>query len=212
MPARLKVILAVGFLVIGLGIGAIIALTILRGEGVSLLAEDRGGFGTPLIGGAFALIDQTGTPRTDADYRGRFMLIYFGYTFCPDVCPTSLQVMGQALDQLSAEEQAAIQPILITVDPARDTVAVLKDYVPHFHERLVGLTGSEAQVAAAAKAYRVFYRKSSLTQGQADYLVDHSSIVYLMDRNGAYRTHFTHEATPEAMAAALRKAIAEAKP
>ena len=155
----------------------------------------------PPIGGPFALVDDTGKPRRDTEFRGKLMLIYFGYTHCPDACPTALQDMADALEKLGpTAEQVA--PIFITVDPARDTVQYLKGYAEQFDPRFVALTGDADQIAAAAKAYRVYYRKAD---DKPDYLMDHSSIVYLMGRDGAFLTHFTHETTPDQMADALRK-------
>ena len=162
-----------------------------------------GGSGTTLVGGPFTLVDQDGRTRTEKDFADSHMLIYFGYTFCPDVCPTALQVMSQAMDRLDPAVAAKIAPVFVTVDPARDTVTQLKSYVGNFHPRLVGLTGSEAQIAAAAKAYRVYYAKSKETANSADYLMDHSSVVFLMGPDGRYLTHFTHNAPPDRMAEAL---------
>jgi len=159
--------------------------------------------GITAIGGPFTLVDQNGATRTDKDFRGRLMLIYFGYTFCPDVCPTALQVMTVALEELG-EKAKAVQPILVTIDPARDTPAHLKSYVANFYPGMIGLTGSEAQVRAAAKAYRVYFRKAG--EG-GDYLMDHSSIIYLMDREGRYLTHFTHNTPSETMAAEIAKRL-----
>ena len=136
------------------------------------------------------------------------MLIYFGYTFCPDECPTTLQVMSVALDELG-QGGRAVQPILITIDPARDTVARLRKYLTYFHARMIGLTGSVQAVVAAARPYRVYFAQSRPDGGEAvssaDYLVDYTSIVYLMDRHGRYITHFTHKTDAGAMAAAIRK-------
>lgn len=165
--------------------------------------------GTALVGGPFELVDQHGQVRRDGDFRGRYMLVYFGYTYCPDVCPTSLLAMTQALDKLAAskpEAADAVIPIFATVDPERDTVAALAAYAPHFHEALVALTGTAEQVAAAAKAYRVYYAKAE-DDGSSDYLMDHSSFIYLMDRAGDYLAHFAHNATADAMAEELKKKI-----
>jgi protein SCO1 len=159
---------------------------------------------TPSIGGPFSLVDDSGKTRTDAEFRGRFMLIYFGYTHCPDACPTALQDMADALAGLGADA-AQVVPIFITIDPERDTAQYLKGYAEQFDPRFVALTGAPEQIADAAKAYRVYYRKAN---NQPDYLMDHSSIVYLMGRDGGFLTHFTHETTPEQMAAALRKQLA----
>jgi protein SCO1/2 len=155
------------------------------------------------IGGPFTLTDQNGTVRHASDFRGKLMLVYFGYTYCPDVCPTELQTMSQALDILGAKG-TAVQPIFITVDPERDTVAEMKSYAANFSPRLLALTGTAEQVAAAAKAYKVFYRKAPQPDG-GDYLMDHSSIVYLMGRDGQYLAHFSGGTTAEQMAAAIAK-------
>jgi protein SCO1/2 len=154
------------------------------------------------IGGPFTLIDQQGVTRHADDFRGKLMLIYFGYTYCPDVCPTELQTMSDALDKLGATGEA-VQPIFITVDPQRDTTEQLKNYAENFHPRLLALTGSVAQIAEVAHAYKVFYQ--SVKRGDGEYLVDHSSIVYLMDRDGRYVTHFGGNLTAEQMAAAIAK-------
>lgn len=163
--------------------------------------------GVAAIGGPFELIDQTGQTRRDSDFRGRYLLIYFGYTYCPDVCPTSLLAMSQGLDafaEQTPELAEQVVPLFITVDPARDDVATLAAYAPHFHERLVALTGSEEQVAAVAGDYRVYYAKAG---GGTDYLMDHSSFVYLMDREGRYLSHFSHTSTAESIAEGLAKAL-----
>ena len=162
--------------------------------------------GEALIGGPFTLTDQHGARVTEQDFAGRFMLVYFGYTFCPDICPTSLTVMAAALDQLPEAQAEQVVPILITVDPARDTVEQLADYAPLFHPRLVALTGSEEEVREAARAYRVYYHVPE-EDGDA-YLVDHSTFVYLMGPDGSYRTHFGIDASPEAMAEAIGEEIA----
>ena len=144
------------------------------------------------FGGPFRLTDQDGRVRTDQDFRGRYMLIVFGYTFCPDICPLELSMVAEVLDGLGAEGEK-IQPIFVTIDPARDTVPVLKDYVASFHPRLVGLTGTEPEIAALAKAYRVHRRKVVYDPDRpADYLVDHGSFMYLMGPDGAFRTLFPY--------------------
>jgi protein SCO1/2 len=162
--------------------------------------------GTPSIGGPFRLVDQEGRERTDAEFRGKLMLIYFGYAFCPDACPTALSAMTVALNALGAAADDVV-PMFITVDPERDTPAQLKLLAENFHPRLVALTGTPERVAAAAKAYRVYYAKQKDENVGGGYLVDHTSIVYLMGRDGRYLSHFTHSAKPEAMAAEIRKAL-----
>jgi cytochrome oxidase Cu insertion factor (SCO1/SenC/PrrC family) len=135
------------------------------------------------IGGPFALIDHTGKLRTDEDFRGKLLLIYFGYSYCPNVCPTDLQQIGLAVDGLGVGAEA-VQPIFITLDPERDTAAHLADYVPLFHPRLIGLTGGAEQIRRVALAYKVYYAK--YPPDSPDYVIDHSSFVYLVDKAGKY--------------------------
>lgn len=157
------------------------------------------------LGGPFQLVDQDGKAVTDASFAGKFMLIYFGFTFCPDVCPTELQAMSTAIDDLGGPGEM-VQPILISVDPARDTPAQLKSYVASFHPRLVGLSGAEEQVAAAAKAYRVYYAKGP-ADADGNYVMDHTSFVYLMGPDGKLRSVFRAGAAPEVMAAEMEKQL-----
>ncbi|MBP2227104.1 protein SCO1/2 [Azospirillum agricola] len=138
------------------------------------------------IGGPFTMTDSDGKTVTDADYRGKYLLVYFGYTYCPDVCPTELGAMTQALDQLGRQADK-VQPLFVSVDPERDTVAHLKDYVGLFHPRLIGLTGTAEQVRDTARAYRVYYAKAPQKDGKPDeYLMDHSSFIYLMGPDGGF--------------------------
>ena len=172
-----------------------------------LMVPESGASGTALVGGPFTLVDQDGKEVTEADFAGRFMLIYFGYTFCPDFCPMSLSTMVQALDLLAPEQAEQVVPVLITIDPERDTVAQLAQYVPLFDARLVGLTGTPEQTAAAAKAYRVYFNK--VEEGAEDaYLMDHSTFIYLMGPDGEYRRHFGANSTPEEVAEGLRAELA----
>ena len=173
--------------------------------------------GIARIGGPFELIDQNGVRRRDTDFRGRLMLIFFGYTYCPDVCPTVLQDFGAAMARLGSGA-AAVQPIMITIDPARDTKARLKSYLKNFDSRVIGLTGSPDAVARTATAYRNYFAKSrhkadghshehgpEQGAGHEDYLMDHGSIVYLMGRDGRYLTHFTPGTGASAMAATIAR-------
>jgi protein SCO1 len=164
---------------------------------------EGGGSGVVSIGGPFALTDQDGKGVSDKDFAGKLMLVYFGFTNCPDICPTGLQTIALAMDELGAAG-ANVQPILITVDPERDTPSVMKEYVQAFHERLVGLTGTPEQIAAVAKAYRVYYQKVQLKDSSLGYSVDHSGFIYLMDGKGQYLSHFRHDATPDQMAQKIR--------
>jgi protein SCO1 len=186
---------------------AVVSLLLAVAIGVYALVE-RGqrapaGAGAASIGGDFALTDQFGKPRTDRDFRGKLMLVYFGFTHCPDVCPLSLQKMTEALDALGDKAKDVV-PIFITVDPARDTVAAMRDYASHFHPSLVALTGDKPATDAAARAYRV-YAAVDDAGGGADYNVGHSSIVYLMGRDGSYVTHFGEDASAADMARRLAK-------
>ena len=163
--------------------------------------------GTAAIGGPFTLAATDGTTVTDATYRGKWMLIYFGYTFCPDACPTVLTNLSIALELLGNEADK-VQPLFITVDPRRDTREVLGEYLKSFDSRIIGLTGSEEQTSAAAKAYKV-YIESHTGEGEDNYLVDHSSFVYLMDPIGKFAGVIRGETPGEEMAARLRKLMNE---
>ncbi len=171
---------------------------------------------TNLIGGPFKLIDQQGQTRTNEDFKGKFMLIYFGYSYCPDVCPTDLQKMARALD-IAKPRAGQIQPIFITVDPERDTPAQLKDYVSNFHPKLIGLTGTLAEIEALKKAYKVYAIKVDENGKPAkditgtDYLMDHSPQTFLMGPDGKFLRYFRFKTTAETMAAAMMKLIPEKK-
>jgi len=174
--------------------------------GAILLVTGRGG--APLqaaaIGGPFQLIDQNGQPFTDRDLKGKPSLVFFGYTHCPDICPTTLFEISEIMRKLGpdAERMAAL---FITVDPERDTPAVLKDFMASFDPHLRGLTGGSDAVAAVAKAYRVYYKKVPLDGD--DYTMDHTAIVYLMDQEGRFVSPFNMKRTADVAAADLRKHI-----
>lgn len=164
------------------------------------------------IGGPFTLVDHTGATVTEADFAGRAMLIYFGFTYCPDICPFSLQVMAAALDQLPAAQRAEFQPLLITVDPERDTPEQLAQYVASdaFPENLTGLTGTPEQIEAVAGEYRVVYRRA-LEEGAPEdaYTMDHTSLIYLMDRQGAFHSVYAHGTPPAQLAEGLQDFLEE---
>jgi protein SCO1 len=200
MRARLIAFVIAGFL-----IGAI------AGAGVLLLATPQGGqpvqsSGAALIGGPFSLVGGDGKPVTDRDFRGRYMLIFFGFTHCPDICPAELQVVAQALEQLGDKAKKVV-PIFITLDPERDTPEAMANYVKSFGPNFVGLTGSPEAIAAAAKAYRVAYCKVENKESAGDYSVDHSALVYLMDPEGRYVTHFSYGLSADQMAEKLGKSL-----
>jgi protein SCO1/2 len=154
------------------------------------------------VGGPFELTDQTGHRRTDADFQGKLVVIYFGYTYCPDVCPTELQSISLALDKLGAAAET-IQPLFITVDPGRDTPARLADFVSSFHPRLIGLTGSLAEIRKTAIAYRTFFAKNGVTTPD-DYSVDHTGFIYLLGKDGRYLGFLPPGLAPDAIADAIR--------
>jgi protein SCO1/2 len=167
---------------------------------------DTAGQGTVAIGGPFTLVDQDGRTVSDTDLRGRYLLIYFGYAYCPDICPTSLARNAAALDLLGRQGESVV-PILITVDPQRDTPELLKTYAEAFHPRLVALTGTPEQVAAAAKAYRVYYAKVDEGRGPDAYLIDHSGFTYLMGPDGRFLQFYRHDLSAEVLAERLRSAL-----
>lgn len=159
------------------------------------------------VGGPFELVDQGGRRVTDADFPGKHLLVTFGYTYCPDVCPTTLSTISAALDELGPVADQ-VQPIFITIDPDRDTPRVLADYIGHFHSGFVALSGTPEQIADVAKAYRVYYAKAypeGAPQSGDDYLMDHSSLTYLMSPDGHLEAFMPHGTNAEAMAARIRE-------
>lgn len=199
MPSRRNVLFAMIVLVAALGLGA--GTLLLTGGG---RIGEVTGTGTALVGGQFTLTDQNGKTVTDASFRGKYMLVFFGYTYCPDICPTELQVMTRAIQSMGPAGEK-ITPIFVSIDPERDTPKVLKSYVENFDPRLVGLTGSAQQITVAARAYRVYYARAGKT-GTSDYLMDHSSIIYLMDPQGRFVKHFSYSTDAAALAEALASA------
>ena len=160
--------------------------------------------GAPAIGGSFALIDQNGSTRTDADFQGKWMLVYFGYTHCPDVCPVTLTLMSQVMGRLGAKWRRIV-PVFVTVDPERDTPEVLKQYLAAFDPHMVGLTGPNSHIASMLSAYHVFARRRPLPDGQ--YAVDHSNVIYLMDRNGKFAADYDNSDGPDKIADDLCKRL-----
>ncbi len=158
------------------------------------------------IGGPFALQDGNGRTLTEAAFRGKVMLVYFGYTHCPDACPTALQDMADAVGKLPVTERANVAVVFITVDPARDTPAVMKDYVSAFDVPITVLSGSAAATAQVADEYRVYYAKHPEKGG--GYSMDHSSFIYIMNRTGHFVGTFSPEDTPVTMASKLQRVLA----
>jgi protein SCO1/2 len=173
--------------------------------GIAFRGDDRGIAGTALsaaIGGPFTLVDQNGKPFTDADLKGKWRLIFFGYTHCPDVCPTTLNDLSLALDRLGPKK-SEVGIVFITVDPERDTPAVMKSYVASFDAPVVALTGSTEAVAQAAKDYRIYYAKHPRADGGYD--MDHSAVIYVMDPQGRFTATFTPDTTDQEIAGRLEK-------
>lgn len=167
--------------------------------------QEKSSTGQASIGGDFTLTDQFGKTRTARDFQGKYMMVYFGYTYCPDICPTGLQAMSETLEAIGPLKDK-IQPLFITVDPERDTVEYMASYMENFHPKFLALTGTKAQVEKASKAYKV-YASRVKDDSSTDYLIDHSSIVYIMDKKGKYIGHFNHATPPEEMAQKLKEFI-----
>jgi protein SCO1 len=191
----------------GLTAGALLAFIALSGSLTRMVpAGTTVQTGKALIGGPFTLTDHNGKRVTEKDFLGKPMLIFFGFTHCPDICPSALQVVSAALDKLGAKG-AGVTPVFITLDSERDTPEKLADYVKSFHPRLVGLTGSAAEIDAVAKSYHVFYQKVADDKSPASYTFDHAAILYLMGANGAFVTHIPHATNVDEVAAILNKAL-----
>ena len=198
-PSRFALVAVVAAGLLVLAAGALLAL--------AFRETPQGAAGTALasaIGGPFRLTDQNGKPVSDADLKGKWQLLFFGYTHCPDACPTALNEIALALDQLGAKRDA-VEVVFITVDPERDTPEVLKSYVASFDAPIIALTGAPEAVAQAAKAYRVYYAKHPRPDGEYD--MDHSAVIYLMNPEGRFTASFTPDSTAEAIAARLQKLL-----
>jgi protein SCO1/2 len=193
---------------------ALFVVASLFGCGLAAAAEQRSAaqmmddlmYGRGPVGGPFTLTDQTGKQRSDTDFRGKLMIVYFGYTYCPDVCPTDLMAITQALDALGPAAEA-VQPVFITIDPERDT-KVLADYVSAFHHSLVGLTGSLDEIRKVANSYKAFYVKVQ-DERSGDYSIDHAGVIYLMGRNGEYLGFMPPQTNPNRLTEILRKSLAK---
>lgn len=198
MRGRLLTVIVAGFLIGALGGAAALILTKApSGPDVTIS-------GKALIGGPFTLVGKDGKPVTDQAFRGKYMLVFFGFTHCPDICPAELQVIAASLDELGPKANEII-PIFITLDPERDTPQIVSDYVMNFGPRFVGLSGSPEAIAEAAKAYRVSYSKFQEDPAKSDYSIDHSALVYLMGKDGEYVTHFAYGTPAAKMAETLRR-------
>jgi protein SCO1 len=186
-------------LIVGLGLGALMLRSVCLGVAAEAVT----------IGGAFTLRTPDGTTVTDQTYRGKWLLVYFGYTFCPNSCPSALMDISLVLAQLGSEADA-VQPLFITVDPQRDGPDVLQQYTRSFDPRIIGLSGDPQQIADAAKAYGAYYTPRKLDPGAADYLIDHSSYIYLMDPCGSFASGFDADTPPDRMAQQVRELMRRA--
>jgi protein SCO1/2 len=197
-PRRTRILLTLGAFLAGL----------VACFGIVLLVSGRlstpGVQATAAIGGPFILTDQNGNTVTDRDFRGHPMLVFFGFTHCPDVCPTTLHEVSEILRALGRDGDR-VGGVFVTVDPERDTPTALKDYLSSFDPRLKGLTGDVQAITAVAKAYRVYFKKVPLDQGA--YTMDHTAIVYLMDKEGRFVAPFSLKRSAEAAAEDLRKRL-----
>jgi protein SCO1 len=189
--------------------------SLLLGSDLALAADDQPSaaqmmddlmYGRGTVGGPFMLTDQSGQKRSDSEFRGKLMIVYFGYTFCPDVCPADLLAITQALDSLGPLADG-IQPIFITLDPERDT-ALLKDYVAAFHKSFVGLTGSPEEIRKVANAFKASYTKV-LGPREGEYAIDHTGVIYLMGRSGEYLGFMPPQTDPVRLTEILRQQLAK---
>ena len=217
-PRKIGLFIAVAAAALVLGVAARFVVDYMTGERTAARSGSGGTSGivttsgSARIGGPFALTDHRGRAVKEKDFRGRFLFLYFGYTFCPDICPTELQAMSDALDT-DGDLARRVRPVFITVDPERDTVRVMADYVGNFHPQFVGLTGTPEQVAAAAKVFGIYFAKvrsrGAPDDGAAgDYLMNHSSYIYLMNPEGGFSAAFRPGTSGETMATRIRKEIA----
>ena len=196
------------FAAIAIAVLAAMALTVARaaddGTRPITAAEsmDAVMWGQSKIGGPFALTDHTGKVRTETDFRGKLLLVYFGFTHCPDICPTDLMAIGDALKSLGPQA-VQVRGLFVSVDPKRDTPALLATYVDSFHDNIVGLTGDEKAVHRAAHAYKVYFKKVP-GKGEDDYGFDHSAYIYLMDRDGKFIGVFPPSTPAERIVAVLK--------
>lgn len=168
--------------------------------------QNHPGEGTAHIGGPFDLVDQNNKVRSLREFQGKIVMLYFGYTFCPDICPTGLQNMSDALKLLKKDREDVV-PIFITIDPARDTVETLKLYSSNFHPSFLMLTGSQGQIDDVVQNFKVYVARSKEKHGLNDYLLDHSTLIYILDRNGSFLSQMPHTTAPEKIAKMLMDAL-----
>jgi len=200
------VIYGVAGLTLAVAVGiAVFAVKVLEGGPTT----SGGLMGQPTIGGPFELVNGAGETVTEANFAGRPMIVYFGFTYCPDICPTELIAIADGLDLLKPEEAKQFQPIFITVDPERDTPDVVQEYAENFYPTMIGLTGTPEQIKEAAKVYRVYYAKEEPADEKSPYMMAHTSFIYVMRADGGFARHFSMGTTPEEIAAGLREVLNE---
>lgn len=190
----------------GLVLGGLLAFVAVTGGVPGVNAPQTSVTGKALIGGPFTLTDHTGKRVTEKDFLGHYMLIFFGFTNCPDICPSGLQVLTTALDKLGPKADAVI-PVFITFDGKRDTPEKLAAYLKSFHPRLVGLTGSDEEIAAVTKAFRVYVQKVTDEKSPESYTFDHAAIFYLMGKDGAFLSPIPHTTDADELVRALSAAL-----
>ncbi|HVB16311.1 MAG TPA: SCO family protein [Stellaceae bacterium] len=192
------------FAVIAMLLAAILIIAAGALVGLAMRHSPNGNFLASAVGGPFHLVDQNGKPFTDADLKGKWNLVFFGYTHCPDECPLALNNMALALDALGSK-RSQVRIVFVTVDPSHDTPEVLKTYIKSFDAPMVGLTGSDAQIAQAAKDYHVYYAAHQDSHGKDT--LDHSTIIYIMNPKGQFVAPVTSEDSSDKIAARLKKLL-----
>lgn len=195
-------LLRLSILGVAVGLGLVAGMTYYISQ-QSINFNQEGERHLPDLGGPFKLTDQFGHIRTDKEFRGKYMLVYFGYTFCPDICPLGLRNISMAIDLLGLDIDHVV-PIFITIDPERDDQESLLSYASTIHSSFVMLTGSQKSIENALKAYNVYAAKAKPDGTMADYLMDHSSLVYLMDRDGQLVDYFPHTESPKKIAGRIQ--------
>lgn len=200
----LRIIMIAAVVAVGLGVFWFSYQSGVLGPQTSQVLQGSAG---PKIGGPFEMVNHWGEPTTDKDFGDTYRLMFFGFTYCPDICPVTLSVISSALDQMGTDA-TRVTPLFISVDPGRDTPEAMRDYVSSFHPGIIGLTGSEEQVDHVAKSYGVYYAKSAATADDPDnYLVDHTSITYLITPDNTYAAHFSHGTSAEDIAAGVLRVL-----
>lgn len=180
-------------------------------EKLAEIASEVKSYGKPALGGPFVMFNQDGVPVTDASYHGKFVLLYFGFTFCPDICPNELVKMGKVIDALD-KKTLPLEPVFISLDPARDTLGQLKNYGQDFHPKFQWLTGTKDQIASVTRAFRVYFSKvDENDDNDEDYLVDHSIVMYLLSPTGEFLEFYTQRSTVTDIVASIEKNMKDNK-